>query len=471
MATSSVSSPSSTQSLSDTLAPVTFNGASSFSSSFQQVFQRAIQIASLPLTQLQNTVSDMQSQQATLMSLQGTFGALQKAITDIGSSTKGSLSAVTSDPSIVSANVTSSAFAGTYSIEVDSLGSSTTTLSKGSPTLPVVTDPTTTDLSTSTNFTLTINGVAHSLSGVGTSMTDLATAINGAALGVQATVVNLGSTSNPDYRLAVTSNNLASDTIQLNDGTNDLLDTLSTGSAAQYKVAGNSTVLTSSSRQVTLAPGLTVTMLGANVGQNVSVTVGATYSNLSNNLNSLATAYNAAVDAVAAQHGTNAGFLQGQSVLLTLSDSLRQISQFTGSGSIQSLTDVGLNLDSTGHLTFDPTKFASQDPGAVQQFLGSVNSGGLLKTANDALNSIDDSTTGVLQSSIKSLQSQITEQNNHIAEEQLRVTNLQTNLEAELTKADAAVAALESQKSYFSQLFTAENTISNSFSGVNSTTG
>jgi hypothetical protein len=47
----------------------------------------------------------------------------------------------------------------------------------------------------------------------------------------------------------------------LNDGTN-LLTTAQSGSDAQYTVNGNSTVLSSNSDQVTLAPGLT-----ANAGE------------------------------------------------------------------------------------------------------------------------------------------------------------------------------------------------------------
>jgi flagellar hook-associated protein 2 len=72
----------------------------------------------------------------------------------------------------------------------------------------------------------------------------LADAINNANAGVSATIVNLGTNSSPDYRLALTSTELGADTIQLSAGTTDLLSTVDSGTDAQYSVNGNTTVLT-----------------------------------------------------------------------------------------------------------------------------------------------------------------------------------------------------------------------------------
>jgi flagellar hook-associated protein 2 len=438
--------------------PITFNGSSTFSSSFQQVLTRAVQIASMPLTQMQNTVSDLSGQQATLSSLEATFSSLQNSIQNIASTINSTLAATVSDPSVLSATATQNAQAGTYSIVVDTLGSSTSTLSKAN--LTTVTDPTSQNISSSSPYTLTVNKVTYNISPAGGSLDSLATAINNAGAGVQATIVNVGSTSSPDYRLAIGSNNLGADAISLTDsGNNSLLDTLQTGTDATYKVNGMTTDISSTSRQITLAPGLTVNLLQPSTsGQATTITVGNNYSALQSTLSDFATAYNSAVVALAAQRGQNGGALTGQSIIFSLSNTLSNLSLYSGSGSgsVTSLADLGLNLDSTGHLSFDATAFNSQSPGDVQQFLGTTTSGGFLQAANDALTAVADSTSGSITNDISNVQGQITSENNLIAQEQTRITDLQTNLTQELSVADAAIATLESQKTYFTNLFAAE---------------
>jgi flagellar hook-associated protein 2 len=433
-----------------------FSGSSTFSASFQQVLTRAVSIASLPLQQLQNNVSKLQSEQAAMASLEAVFSSLQNSIQNVAAGVQGNLGTSISDPTAVSATVTSSALPGTYSIEVDSLGSSTTTLS-GAGSSPV-TDPSTGNISSSSSFTLTVNGHDHQISPSGTSLQSLATAINDSNLGVQATIVNVGSSSSPDYRLAVASNQLGADTIQLSDGTNTgMLTTLAPGTDASYKVAGSSTSIQSNSRQVTLAPGVTVDLLQqSTAGQPVTITVAKNSLALQSGLSSFASAYNAGVDAVNAQRGQTAGALEGQSLVFSLQNVLASISQYGSSGAVGSLSALGLSLDQTGHLSFDATAFNNQSTSAIQQFLGTTTSGGFLKVANDALTSMADANTGVIQSDISSLQDRITSQNTRISQEQTRIDDLTTQLQQRLTAADAAVASLQAQKSYFSQLFQAQ---------------
>src|SRR5579863_7320592 len=107
-----------------------FNGQSSFSSDFQTMLTRAVSVASLPLQALQSDVSTITTQQQALTSLESQFTGVQAALQQVASAMQGSFTAQSSEPSAVSASVTTGALAGTYSIEVDSAGSSTTTLSK-----------------------------------------------------------------------------------------------------------------------------------------------------------------------------------------------------------------------------------------------------------------------------------------------------------------------------------------------------
>ena len=167
----------------------------------------------------------------------------------------------------VTAAVSAGALNGTYTIQVDDPGSSTTTLSSGD--LTTVTDPTTGNISSATSFTLSVNNTPFTIKPAGTSLESLASAINAAGDGVQATIVNVGSTASPDYRLALTSTELGSGQhiASWTASSQPLLDTLSTGADAKYKVnvtaedMADVADVQSTSSQITLAPGLTVNLL------------------------------------------------------------------------------------------------------------------------------------------------------------------------------------------------------------------
>ncbi|MGA3042939.1 MAG: flagellar filament capping protein FliD [Bryobacteraceae bacterium] len=433
----------------------TFNGESTFSASLQTQLDQAVENASQPIEEMQSEVSNLQSQQEALSGLQSAFGSLQSALTSIGSDSTGALSANVSNTSVATATAASGALPGTYTIQVAQVGTSTTTLSANG--LTTVTDPTTGNISPSSSFTLIVNGTNFAISPAGNTLDDLATAINDAGAGVQATIVNVGGNSSPDYRLAVTSTSAGDTTIQLNDANNNpLLNTLASGTDAEYSVDGNSTQVQSTSNQVTLAPGLTVNLLQANSSP-VTITVGANYSALSNDLSNFATAYNSAVSTLGQQIGQNAGPLSGQSIVYTLQGALNTLVNYTGgSGTVNSLASLGLTLGSTGQLSFDSTVFNSQSIGAIQQFLGGATTGGFLQTATNTLTGVADPSVGDIQSEFTSLQTEVTNENGLITNEETRVNDLTTNMEQQLTQADALIANLQEQKSYFTQLFQAE---------------
>jgi flagellar hook-associated protein 2 len=409
------------------------------------------------MQQMQDEVSTLTGQQSALTTLEGDFVSLQGAIASINSAAQGSPTATSSDTSVVTATAASDALAGTYSIEVDNAGSSSVALSSAGST--TVTDPTSQDISSSSSFTLTVNGVATTIKPSGNSLEDLVSAINRAGAGVTATIVNMGGSSGADYRLVLTSDNLGPDTIQLNDGTSDLMSTLSTGALAEYKVNGSSTDVTSTSSRITLSPGLTVNIQpGATAGDSATVTVSNDYSGLSTALSSFATAYNQAVTDVQAQTGQNAGALSGNSTVYQLEDLLDNIAEYTsgGSGSVNSLPALGLDLDSTGQLSFNSSTFSSLSTSDVQAFLGATTTGGFLEMATNTATSATDSSTGIIENNINTLQTQITNENTLISSQQILIRNMETNLETKLSAADAAISTLQSEKTYFTDLFQAE---------------
>jgi len=444
-----------------------FTGMSSFAGDLQQVITRSVSIASMPLQLMQNQLQNLDNQQSALTGLDSTFTALQNAIAGIGTALGPSSYSATSSSSAISASVSSAATEGSYSVDVTSLGSYSTSISD--PSLPAVADPNSSSISTASSYTLTVNGKTTTITPAGSSLVDLAQAINSASAGVQASIVNAGSS----YRLIVRGTNLAGDSIQLSDGSQDLLDTLTTGAPATYDIGGLGVAtqpIQSSSRTVTLAPGVTINLLQQTAsGQPATVTVSRDTAGVGTAISSFVDAYNAAVDGLKQQVGTSGGALSGQSTVSSLRNSMRQITQYTGSaGGLTLLSQMGVGLDNTGKLTFDASQFDSASANDLDVFLGSATGGGFLKTANDALNGIEDSTTGSIKTALTTVNGAITQENDLITQETKKITDLQTTLIQQMAAADAAIAALESQKDYITNLFTAMMNNGTDGSGVKS---
>jgi flagellar hook-associated protein 2 len=448
-------------STSSTSSSTLFNGTSRFSSDLQQVLTRAINIASLPITQLNGEVATLQGQATELNSVQSSFASLNSAIQQLNSATGlSSLNSSVSDPSILSANLSGSAAPGTYTIEVTNLGSSTNTLSDAPAT--VVTDPSSQSISPSSSFTLTIDGTATAIKPQTNTLEGLVQAVNNQpGLNVQASIVNVGSSSSPDYRLTIQSQKLGPVAIQLNDGTSDLLNTLNSGALAEYKVDGLATPITSDSRTVTLAPGFTVHLLSqspASSPTTISVTQNST--GIQNALSSLVSAYNSAVDGIDKSVGQNAGALQGQSLIYSLKNTLRSLTSYANGATpgLSSLTDLGITFDKSGHLSLDSTTFASATSSQVSAligFLGGSTSGGFLKSATDLLSSASDSTNGAIANALTAVQNEIANENGQISAQQTRVDALQTSLTSQIASADALIAGLEQTYTQVSGLFQA----------------
>ena len=436
----------------------TWTGNSSFSTQLSAVINNAVTMASAPITQLQTQQTNLNNQQSELSTLSNDFQSLQSAIDSINSAAGiGSYSANVSNTSVASASVSSGVLAGSYSINVTNLGSTTNTMSvngggNGSTT---VTDPTSQNLDSSSSYTLTVDGKAYNITGVST-LDGLAQAINTSGANVQATVVNVGGSSSPDYRLSVQSLNYAADTIQLSDnGSNTaLLNTLSTGSAVTYSVNGQSSTVSSDSRTINLSTSLSVTLLGTG---STNITVSQNASGVASALSSFASAYNTAVDELAKNRGQNGGALSGQSVVYELQNALNSIANYSSGSAGGSLAALGLTFDQNGHLNFSSSTYytlSASSPSTVLNFLGSETAGGFLQNAGNIMNSVTNSTTGILPQATQNVSNELTSLKTQITDDQNRVSQMQTDLTNQMAKADAAISSLESQVTETTSLFT-----------------
>jgi flagellar hook-associated protein 2 len=438
-------------------ASTAFTGASAFSGDFQDIITRAIKIRSLGIQALSAESAKIVARNAAAGSLDTVFASLQTAVTAIQDSTGvSSLSASVSTTGYVQSALSAGALAGTYSIEVTSLGSATNTLSKDG--LIAVSDPAAQNISAGTEFTLTVNGVDTTITTAGTSLNSLVTAINAnSSLNVQASIVNIGSSGSPDYRLTLQSTKLGANTIQLSSGATPLIDTISSGTLATYKVNGLSTAISSDSRTITLAPGLTVTLQQqspAGLASNITITKSVT--STSNALAAFAVAYNAAVTEIGKSRGAAAGVLAGNSLLSTLEQSLRSILSYSsGAASLPDLTTLGFSFDKGGVLSFDPVTFGTATAGsatALYTLLGD-SSAGFIRFANSVLTSLEDSTVGAIKTTITSFTEMSAKQDALIAAEQARIDQFEEDLIGRIAAADALIASLQQKVTFVTGLF------------------
>ncbi len=428
-----------------------FSGNSRYAQDFQTIISRAVSIASLPITQLNNQKTQLTNESTALSSLDAKFQALTGAVQGVENALGGSsFQATVSDSAKLSVTLGAGASEGTYSVNILNAGAYATSLSTN-----------TWDSGGTHTWQLSIGGTTHDLAPTDSTAASVASAIN-SAYGdqVHATVVNVGTGSAPDYRLSLQA-------AQLGDLQPDILRDSSsvqtqkvTGALASYIVNDSGVTVNSNSRSIPVATGVTLTLqAGASGAANVIVTRSATAA--SNALSSLADAYNAAADALKAQRGQAGGALAGDPVVQSLSDALRSIGTYGGTGSIDGLRTLGLDLDTDGHLTFDASTFQTvfnQNSGGVAEFFGSSATGGFLKAATDRLNTAADPATGLLSSAEADVKSQITDTTNSIADQQTRVNDMQDQLNQQMAAADAAIAKMEQQYNYITQMFQAMQT-------------
>jgi flagellar hook-associated protein 2 len=431
-----------------------FNGTSTYAAQLQQVINTAVSNASIPIQQLQTQETTLNNQQSELQTVSNDFQALQTALNSITSATgSGAYQANVTNSSIASASVSSGVMPGNYQINVVSLGSQTNTLSADG--LSTVSDPSTQNIDSGSSYTLTVNGQQYSVSDPGGTLQGLANAINASGADVQATIINVGDSSSPDYRLSIQSTNYSPDTVQLSDGQTNLLQTLNTGSYVTYQVNGEpSTPISSASPDITISPGLTATLQQTG---STTITVSQNASNISSALNSFVSAYNAIVSELANNRGQSGGALSGQSIIYDLQSQLSSLASYSsGSGAIASLSDLGITFNEDGTLSFDSSTFASaaaQDPTQVLSFLGSSTSG-FLQAATNTVSSAIDPTTGMLTQSSSSLTQELSDISTQISNDQTQVSNLQQSLTQQMATADATISSLQSQLSEMTSLFT-----------------
>src|SRR5262249_40290609 len=153
---------------------------------FQTIISRAVQIAQIPVSQLQSKDSNLLQQKTLLSGLQASVANFAASLTSLGTvgATK-ALSASSSDSTIITATATGATTAASYTI--NSVTSIATAASERSST--GYSDAGSTQVSATGKVTLQIGSTTKTLSLTNNNLTSLRDQINGSGLGVTASIL------------------------------------------------------------------------------------------------------------------------------------------------------------------------------------------------------------------------------------------------------------------------------------------
>jgi flagellar hook-associated protein 2 len=261
--------------------------------------------------------------------------------------------------------------------------------------------------------------------------------------------------------------NLGKIAIQVNDGARDLMNVnmsnnadASLGALVEYKV--NGATVRGNSRAITIAPNLTANLLSAQPGKDVTVTVGRSTDNFKTALNTFISSFNTVVSELDQQA---TGVLTGNSILSAIRTQLRSIVTSPISDGFDSLANIGVEFTREGTLTLNSVLFNEATEGkldSLKNAIGSSSTSGFLKLATKVLNAVEHEGTGLLNSTIQTLDDSGKAQDSRIDGEQDRIDQLTRDLQARMAAADAMIAQLEQQATYFTNLFKTMNDSQNS---------
>jgi len=445
-------------------------------------------VQSQPLVRLQQQQSGIQTKLSAYGKEQSALASLQTAASALALPSAFKASSATVTGSGVSATVSGTPASATYSVAVNNLAQSqsvasaavaspTATLGTGTLTLQAgtynATGNTFTAKSGANPITITIDSTNNTLNGI-------ASAINSAANGtVAASVV----TDSSGSRLVLSSSNTgAANGFSLTAsaglsqfgfdptaaaGTQTMTQTQS---AMDASFTVNGLALTSASNSVTSAiNGLTLNLTqGPATGGAAlqsQITVASDPTAITKTVNDFVSAYNSMITLTGSLTSYNAasntssvltGDFTSREVVSTLQSIMGSQSQANGAGSPYSyLVQVGISANSDGTLTLDSTKFQAAlaaDPASVSALFttatGASNQQGFaVQVENSVQNLI--SSTGVLgsiqqglNSEVKSLTTQEAQLQAELAVTQQRLTQEYSQLNANLSAAQAQQVSL-----------------------------
>ncbi len=366
------------------------------------IVSKLMSIESQPLTLLTAQANSYNSTISAYGSLQSALSQFQSAMSTLSDPTQyQSLSATSSNTSVAGITASNSAVPGSYSLQVAQLAQAQKLMSAGvaSSSTPIGTGASTTlsfdfgtisggslsnGIYTGASYTSGGNGIKTvTINSSNNTLTGIASAINAANIGVSATIVNDGTASTPYHLLLTSTATGQANSMQISVSGDATLSSLlsenpasNTGQSLTQSVAAQNAnftldgvAITNASNTVSNAiAGVTLNLLGTNVGSPATLSVSSSTTGITNNVNQFVQAYNSVVQTLRADTSYNAttktaGLLNGQApvtnILNDLQNVLDQPIAGTSTNALNMLYQAGVTLQSNGTLSVNATQLQS----------------------------------------------------------------------------------------------------------------
>jgi flagellar hook-associated protein 2 len=363
-----------------------------------------------PLALLERRESDYQSKLSAYGTLKGALSTFQTAMKGLADAAKfEAITASPEDPSLFTASANGKAVPGTYSVEIEQLAQQQKIRSEGyaSTSSVVGSGKLTIQYGTYDNSlnTFTLNSTkaaqAVTIDPSNSSLSGIRDAINAASIGVNATIINDGSSN----RLVLTAKDAgAANSIRImvndDDGANGdaaglsqlAFDPTATGgngknltqvqTAQDAKLEIDGIAISKPSNTITDAiEGVTLNLLESNPGSTTTLNVARDGASIKTSVEAFVKAFNTVNQTLSDLSSYNAGtkkgaILQGDSAALSIQSWLRStVTGAVGSaseqaGSLASLSQIGVSFQKNGSLAVDAAKLQAAIDGNFEQISG-----------------------------------------------------------------------------------------------------
>ncbi len=370
--------------------------------------------------------------------------------------------AASSDAAVLTAEAGSGAQVGSTEITVQNLArsaiataangksSATATVASGSGTFAFRVGPSGSVQSLAIDATTTLEG--------------LASAINALDAGAAASVVNVGSSGSPDYRLRIASDatGVAHGVSIVTDDSTLAVSVTQTALDASFTLAGFTDPLTRDGNSISdVIPGVSLELVGTGT---VSVTVASNADAVAAQVDAAVKAFNDIVTFVAGEsevtqdtsddeRDVTLGPLALDSTVRGVMDSLRRLisdpSESTDDYSV--LAQVGITTARDGTLTFNQatfrTQLAANGAGVAALFGGSAAATGVADRLSDYLTAVTQA-GGLIDVHNTAVGEEIRSLEDRIAAGQRNLDAFEENLRAQFVSLEVLVSSLQSQGSF-----------------------
>ncbi len=303
-----------------------------------------------------------------------------------------------------------------------------------------------------------INGDNNTLDGA-------AKAINGANIGIRATVINDRKDKEYPFRLVLSGENVGDDNqieyprLYFLDGDMDLyFDEERSAQNGVIKLDGFEMEI-SDNKIVDLIPGVTLDLKQASPGRQVNVTVKEDIDAVTGKVKDFVSSMNEVFSFIQSQnkmneHTDTSRTLGGDSILRTIEARLRRLvldPQYGVQGSITRLNQLGIAFNRNGLLDFDADKFhalTSRTPGDVQAFFaGDGFKVGFIPTLKRDIDSILNQTFGPIANRKQSLENRISQFDKSVARKEEQLAKKEVQLRQKFSRLEQSMSKLKSQGS------------------------